>query len=134
MALGDVVRAWRLELDWKQEKLALRSSGRLSQAQVSDIERNRYSNPTLQTLVGLATAFNVSLDALLAAAKASPGQIPSLAEALSPQIADLPDWVREFHYWAVQLSPAVRSGILNLARILAEEATEQKRNVQSSRE
>ena len=121
MALGDVVRRWRLELGWAQKEVAARSGGRLSQVNVSDMELQRYPNPTQRTLEGFAAAFGVSLDALVAAASAPVDAIPSVAEALPRELAGLPGWVRDFHRWGAQLSPAQRQSILALARSLAED-------------
>lgn len=122
MALGEVVRRWRAELGWKQEELARRSGGLLAQGNISGIERGLYPNATLSTLQGLATAFGVSLDALVAAAAGPPDQIPSIVEALPPDLAGLPGWARDFHRWGSRLSPAQRASIIALARSLAEES------------
>lgn len=124
MALGDVVRLWRLELGWKQEDIARRSGGLLTQVNVSDAERNKYPNPTQRTLQGFANAFGVTLDALVRAAALPPGEIPSVAETLPPETAGLPGWVRDFHRWGSALTPTQREGILDLARKLAEEAAQ----------
>ena len=124
MALGDVVRLWRLELGWKQEDIARRSGGLLTQVNVSDAERNKYPNPTQRTLQGFASAFGVTLDTLVRAATLPLGEIPSVAEALPPETGGLPGWVRDFHRWGSALTPTQREGILDLARKLAEEATQ----------
>jgi transcriptional regulator with XRE-family HTH domain len=122
MALGDVIKRWRLELGWKQDELVRRSGGRIAQSQVSDLERGKYPNPTMETVEGIAAAFNVSIDALVAAAKLAPGEIPSVAEVVAPGTPGLPGWVRDFHRWGVRMTPAQRRSILDLARTLAEEA------------
>jgi transcriptional regulator with XRE-family HTH domain len=126
MALGDVVRLWRQELGWKQVELARRSEGLLSQANISDLERNKYPSPSIETLEGVAVAFGVSVDTLLRAARMPPEGIPSVAEALPPETAGLPPWVRDFHRWGTRMTPAQRRSVLDLARTLAEEAARQE--------
>jgi transcriptional regulator with XRE-family HTH domain len=124
VALGDVVRLWRVELGWKQEDIARRSGGLLTQVNVSDAERNKYPNPTQRTLQGFANAFGVTIDALVQAAALPSPEIPSVAEALPRQTAGLPGWVRDFHRWGSIMTPTQREGLLDLARRLAEEAAQ----------
>jgi transcriptional regulator with XRE-family HTH domain len=113
-----------MELGWKQEDIARRSEGLLTQVNVSDAERNKYPNPTQRTLQGFANAFGVTLDALVQAAARPPREIPSVAEALPRETAGLPGWVRDFHRWGSIRTPTQRGGILDLARRLAEEAAQ----------
>ncbi len=77
------VRVWRAEEDVAQEDLA--NNAGLQRAQISQIER-KVANPSLRTLVQLATAMGVGVDALLASRTASPPQALNSSLASGPPL------------------------------------------------
>lgn len=72
-AVGAVIRAERLRLGWSQEKLG--DVADLSRAYVTELEGGRRT-PNLGTLLRLATAFNMKVSKLVAAAE---GQLQRLS-------------------------------------------------------
>jgi transcriptional regulator with XRE-family HTH domain len=125
MSLGEVVRGWREAREWKQEELARRAG--LTQSTVAYVEADKYANPTRKTLGGLAHAFGVTIDALLAAANGAavePG--PPTPEALVIPPGLDPKWVADFLKYGHRLTAKQRQSLLQLARSLADEAAEQR--------
>lgn len=69
-AMGAAIRTERLRLGWSQEQLA--DIAELSRAYVTELEGGRRT-PNLGTLLRVATAFNMKVSKLVAAAE---GQLP----------------------------------------------------------
>jgi transcriptional regulator with XRE-family HTH domain len=125
MSLGEVVKQWRLANDWKQDELARRAG--LTQSSVAYVESDKYPNVTRKTRAGLARAFGVGVDELLAAANGSGGPPPHPGPAPLDLPAGLdPKWAADFLNYGSRLSARQRHSLLQLARALAEETAEQR--------
>ncbi len=61
--LADRIGALRLQKKWTRETLAERSG--ITYHTLTKLELGKNTNPTLETMIALAKAFDVSLDALL---------------------------------------------------------------------
>jgi transcriptional regulator with XRE-family HTH domain len=78
--LGKYIRDERRRRGWRQTDLAAKTG--LTQAFISMVESGQHTNLRRDALQGLATAFEISIDELLAAAGVGSG-------ARSPSLADL---------------------------------------------
>lgn len=61
--LSKTIKELRKKTGWSQQKLAEKSG--LSYSVITKIEQGTSKQPTIQTIIKLANAFNVSLDNLL---------------------------------------------------------------------
>jgi transcriptional regulator with XRE-family HTH domain len=130
MSLGAVVKTWREERGWKQAEVARRSGGLLKQSTVSYVEADAYARISDKTLQGLARAFGVTVDALLAAAGGA-----DVTPAPGPPMVELPAgldpaWVADFLKYGHRLSEQQRRNLLQLARDLAAAEVEDETRAQ----
>src|SRR4051794_26478554 len=78
--LGATIRLLRRQRDWTQAELAQRAG--IHQGHVADIENGRSRNPTQGTLTGLAGAFEMRVEDLLAL---TTGALPDPLDQLRAQ-------------------------------------------------
>lgn len=118
MALGDLVRRRRLELDLSQaavSKRMLMAGCDVDPSYVSLIERGKIDQPSRDILIGLARALEVStLTVLEAAGFIPPEEMPDIQDA---ELARL----------YARLSPSGRRLVIDVARVVAR--NEQRVNV-----
>jgi len=104
MSIGENIKAMREMRDMKRSELIERSG--VSSAQLGRIEKGEQKNPTIETLVAIATALNVSIDELVF------GQENESSLYLQKAIESLPEERKKFIKEIIRMAVMINSSEL----------------------